>query len=193
MVVFKDVFILSRTFIENLPCIRHYAKQWLYVYNRTLNRLGIMGCKHKAILFYLPLSLKTLLSWEGFSSALRWFFLVIYVNRNFCSCSRLLNTVLVPKLEFLFTSTECLILSFKIFYWNIVALQCVRFCCTAKWISYAYTYTHSFFLERLFFHIGHSEYRVELPVLSLRRAWQLAVVFLPGKSCGQKSLVGYRP
>ena len=106
MVVFKDVFILSRTFIENLPCVRHYAKQWLYVYNRTLNRLGIMVCKHKAILFYLPLSLKTLLSWEGFSSALRWFFLIIYVNRNFCSCSRLLNTVLVPKLEFLFTSTE---------------------------------------------------------------------------------------
>ena len=30
-------------------------------------------------------------------------------------------------------------------------------------------------------------------VLSLRRAWQLAVVFLRGKFRGQKNLVGYRP
>ena len=35
---------------------------------------------------------------------------------------------------------------FKInFYWSIVDLQCcVSFRCTAKWISYAYTYIHSF-------------------------------------------------
>ena len=31
------------------------------------------------------------------------------------------------------------------FYWNIVDLQhCVSLCCTAKWISYTYTYIHSF-------------------------------------------------
>ena len=35
---------------------------------------------------------------------------------------------------------------FKInFYWSIADLQsCVSFCCTAKWISYMYTYIHSF-------------------------------------------------
>ena len=44
-----------------------------------------------------------------------------------------------------------------IFYWSIVDLQCcVSFRCTAKWISYTYTYIHSFY--RLFSRIDH--YRV---------------------------------
>ena len=29
------------------------------------------------------------------------------------------------------------------FYWSIIALQCVSFCCTMKWISYMYTYIPS--------------------------------------------------
>ena len=31
----------------------------------------------------------------------------------------------------------------NIFNWNIIALQCVSFCCTMKWISYKYTYIPS--------------------------------------------------
>ena len=39
---------------------------------------------------------------------------------------------------------------------HIVDLQCVSFCCTAKWISYTHIYIDYFF--RFFSHIGH--YRV---------------------------------
>ena len=38
------------------------------------------------------------------------------------------------------------------FYWSLVDLQCcVRFRCTAKWISYMYTYIHSFFFFKILF------------------------------------------
>ena len=38
---------------------------------------------------------------------------------------------------------------FKKFYWSIVDLQChISFRCTEKWISYSYTYIHSFFSYR---------------------------------------------
>ena len=36
---------------------------------------------------------------------------------------------------------------FKKFYWSIVALQCVRFCSTATWISYTYIYIPVFWIS----------------------------------------------
>ena len=62
--------------------------------------------------------------------------------------------------NYLSSHVVCILMSiclfvFKIF-WSIVDLQyCVNFCCTIKWISYAYT--HMLFL-RSFPHISH--YRV---------------------------------
>ena len=41
---------------------------------------------------------------------------------------------------------------------------CVNFCCTAKWISYTYTYIHSF----LDSHIGHYRVLSRVPVLYSR-------------------------
>ena len=32
----------------------------------------------------------------------------------------------------------------NLFYWSIVDLQCVNFCCTTKWFSYIYIYTFSY-------------------------------------------------
>lgn len=58
-----------------------------------------MGCKHKAILFYLPLSLKTLLNWEGFSSAPRWFLFWSLILIEISTVALLLNIGLVQKLE----------------------------------------------------------------------------------------------
>ena len=50
------------------------------------------------------------------------------------------------------------------FYWSIVDLQCcVSFSCTAKWISYTYTYIHCF-LDAFPIQVI-TGYWVELPVL----------------------------
>ena len=44
----------------------------------------------------------------------------------------------------------------KNFVWSIVDFQCcVSFRCTAEWISYKYTYIHSFIFFRFFSHIDH--------------------------------------
>ena len=55
----------------------------------------------------------------------------------------------------------------KFFYWSVVDLQCcVSFRCTAKWISYTYTYIHSFLGSFPIYVI--TEYWVEFPVLYSR-------------------------
>ena len=54
----------------------------------------------------------------------------------------------------------------NLFYSNIADLQCVNFCCTAKWFSYTYVCIHSFsYSFPLWFIIG---YWLEFPVLCSR-------------------------
>ena len=62
-------------------------------------------------------------------------------------------------------------MSFKIFYWIIIALWCVSFHCTAKWLSCIYTYIPSF-LDFLPIQVT-AEHWVELPVL-YSRFWSVA-------------------
>ena len=38
----------------------------------------------------------------------------------------------------LFYANKCWTIG--VFYWSIIALRCVSFCCTTKWVSYMYTY-----------------------------------------------------
>ena len=64
----------------------------------------------------------------------------INISKHFISVILLHVIILVPFL--------------KNFYWSIVDLQCcVSFRCTAKWMSYTYTYTH-FFCFWFFSHVG---------------------------------------
>ena len=51
----------------------------------------------------------------------------------------------IQPLQIHMLEAKHLIFFFFNFYWSIVDLQCcVSFWCTAKWISYTYTYIHSF-------------------------------------------------
>ena len=50
----------------------------------------------------------------------------------------------------------------KLFYWNIVDLQCANFCCTAKWFSYMYIYILFSYSFPLWFIAG---YWIWFPVL----------------------------
>ena len=71
---------------------------------------------------------------------------------------------------------------FVLFFWSIVALQCcVSFCCMANWISYAYTYIHSF-LELLPIRSPQIiEHWVEFPVLY--STFSLVTYFIHSSVC----------
>ena len=72
-------------------------------------------------------------------------------------CMRNLGAMTVAKYTG-FGATCSFFFFFFNFFWSIVDLQCcVSSCCTAKWISYTYTYIHPLFF-RFFSHIDH--YRV---------------------------------
>ena len=104
----------------------------------------------------------------------------------------------------------------KKLYWSIVDIQCwINFCCTAEWLSFIHI--SMFFWEKAMaphsstvaqkipwteepgrlqsmgsLRVGH-DWATSLSLFTFmhwRRKWQSTLVFLPGESQGQGSLVG---
>ena len=80
---------------------------------------------------------------------------------------------------FYFSTAKHFIYFLIIFYWSIVDLQCcISFCYTAKWISYTYTYIHSF-LDSFPIQVI-TEYWVEFPVLYSRSLLVVYFIYSSG-------------
>ena len=61
----------------------------------------------------------------------------------------------LQQINYLVRTSDSSDVKWEIFlYWSIVDLQCVNFCCTAKWLSYTYMYILFF---NILFHYGLSQ------------------------------------
>ena len=90
-----------------------------------------------------------------------WPICLLWLNIMFVRFIHIIDIVVVHSFSLLYNIPFYFLFNF---YWSRIDLRCcVSFSCTAKWVSYTYTYIHSF---RFFSHIGH--YREEFPVLYSR-------------------------
>ena len=90
-----------------------------------------------------------------------WFFKKWWPGPASSNCYHWLSATNLLLLYSLFDPFHLFIFK-NLFYWSIVYLQCVNFCCTAKWVIHIYAFSYSF---PLWFLTG---YWIQVPVLYSR-------------------------